>query len=259
MAYNLSLAFEGDSVTRQTFAGLECQLRRRGYNVTKTFDEFIDKTRNWRSQWRSTTELIVLRGTESTTIRHFEFYRPDLVDMHKVLDRYHIDILVFDNGLHYLTTKRELWSFRQDSASLMQTFATKVRLLIWRETTTQHYFTTGGYYAKNLKQPCSPLNESKLTTTSVYMNAMVNVAKSMNWSYVYTDEPDFGHKPLRNDSRELVIIPFRQYTIPMHNLHPSAGDCSHYCSTPYLWLPLWRSLRLAIDRLVEQSRSASVL
>ena len=26
-----------------------------------------------------------------------------------------------------------------------------------------------------------------------------------------------------------------------------AGDCTHYCSTPFLWAPLWRSVRLGVE------------
>jgi hypothetical protein len=41
-------------------------------------------------------------------------------------------------------------------------------------------------------------------------------------------------------------LPFFNLTAQLHYLHPS--ECTHYCSTPYLWMPIWRSLRLAMDR-----------
>ena len=35
------------------------------------------------------------------------------------------------------------------------------------------------------------------------------------------------------------------------NMHPDLGersDCTHYCSTPFVYYPLWRSLRYALNR-----------
>jgi hypothetical protein len=48
--------------------------------------------------------------------------------------------------------------------------------------------------------------------------------------------------------RELVILPQRQFLLPLHDLHSSDGqDCTHFCSSPDLFLPAWRSLRIAMD------------
>jgi hypothetical protein len=44
---------------------------------------------------------------------------------------------------------------------------------------------------------------------------------------------------------EIVILPFYDFTSKLYNLHPH--ECSHYCSTPFLWMPLWRSFRVAMD------------
>ena len=49
---------------------------------------------------------------------------------------------------------------------------------------------------------------------------------------------------------ELVSLPFFNFTSHHYYQHPKEvdGDCTHYCPSPYLYMPLWRTLRLALDR-----------
>lgn len=260
--HNLNLAFEGDSVTRQTFAGLECELRRRNYNVTQTYAESVERSGPFRYQWRSTTELIITTNSSdsdssssTTTIRYFEFYRPEVVSIQKLIQQYKIDILVFDHGLHYVA-KRDMERFKNETMAMLHSLQMNVPLLIWRETSAQHFLATGGhYYGGVTKQPnavCTATKASEISSTSTHLNTMLDALQSLNnpsWSHAFTSDPHFlSSKP--DKDKELIIIPFRQYTIPMHNLHPSTTDCTHYCHTPYLWLPLWRSLRLSLDRMM---------
>jgi hypothetical protein len=50
----------------------------------------------------------------------------------------------------------------------------------------------------------------------------------------------------------VTILPFAEWTRPLHDLHPyddddeGGGDCTHYCSSPFLYMPLWRSIRVGI-------------
>jgi hypothetical protein len=60
----------------------------------------------------------------------------------------------------------------------------------------------------------------------------------------------------------VTILPFSEWTRPLHGLHPynskdddndddgeeTGGDCTHYCSSPFLYLPLWRSIREGIQQ-----------
>jgi hypothetical protein len=71
---------------------------------------------------------------------------------------------------------------------------------------------------------------------------------------------DSAMQPLKNGIREIAILPYYNFSAKLHDLHiildiDSAknkteyrGECTHFCSTPFLWLPLWRSFRLAMDR-----------
>jgi hypothetical protein len=50
--------------------------------------------------------------------------------------------------------------------------------------------------------------------------------------------------------KELLILPQRRALLPLHDLHAQADkdrDCTHFCSSPDLFLPAWRSLRIAMD------------
>jgi hypothetical protein len=71
--------------------------------------------------------------------------------------------------------------------------------------------------------------------------------------------------PLLDGSRddlltEVVVLPYFNFTSQHHGMHPKGGDkeddfqdCTHYCSSPYVYYPLWRSLRLAMERQFTRS------
>jgi hypothetical protein len=44
---------------------------------------------------------------------------------------------------------------------------------------------------------------------------------------------------------DLVILPYREFLVPMYDLH--GGECTHFCASPPHYVPIWRSLRLAMD------------
>jgi hypothetical protein len=43
----------------------------------------------------------------------------------------------------------------------------------------------------------------------------------------------------------LMVLPYREFLLPMHDLH--GGECTHFCASPSQYVPIWRSLRLAMD------------
>jgi hypothetical protein len=44
---------------------------------------------------------------------------------------------------------------------------------------------------------------------------------------------------------DLVILPYREFLVPLHDLH--GDECTHFCASSYQYVPIWRSLRLALD------------
>lgn len=44
------------------------------------------------------------------------------------------------------------------------------------------------------------------------------------------------------DYDNIKVLPFRDVTLPLHNMHPSSDDfedCTHYCYFPQMWQGLW--------------------
>jgi hypothetical protein len=154
--------------------------------------------------------------------------------------------LIFDHGLHYPPTIRDI--FINETTRLLETAKDKLRLLAWRETSAQHFQTEDGDFVGKIT-PCGPLNQS---TKGYRANAMNTVLENLNMTMIDASEPGFRSRPL-SPQQELVFLPYRQYTGNLFDLHP--GECTHYCSTPYIWLPVWRTLRLAFDRVAAQSLS----
>ena len=265
---NWTLAFQGDSLTRQTFVGVECELRRRNlYNVTliHTFEQKEKKPR-WRYGMDQSYELHVSpidedRNTTTLTpqvssaiIRYYAIYRPleDMVD-EKNMIMANNDILVFDHGLHYGSFEDGGAQFLSEMTTLVNALAgntflnetednlqpevdvqrqsngkSRLKIVAWRETTAQHYDTAGGDYHPDANFTyCAPIKMADWRRP--LMDQILNIT-----GVAFPQQFD--------------ILPFHEYTSHLHDLHSSNGDdCSHYCSTPSLWLPLWRTLRLAID------------
>jgi hypothetical protein len=74
---NWMVTFQGDSVMRQNFVGLECELFRRGYNVTVRSERSKKERKNWRYGISDRTTLTVQQGEHQATFRGIWVYRPD--------------------------------------------------------------------------------------------------------------------------------------------------------------------------------------
>jgi len=265
---NWTMAFQGDSMTRQTFSGLECELHRRGYKVVDR--QVLRHPRNhtkkarWRYELDQTVELTVVQqepldgggGTMSSStnnkaaaarsanIRYYAMYRP-LEDMsevaHFAADN---DVLVFDHGLHYMP--QEVGLFRRLMTDVIRTAQhSNLKLLLWRENSAQPYNSTGGHYVggKTGVGCVRPTTEMLAEAGGFRYNATQQVLQQQ--------QPQSSNN--NNSSQPLFrILPFRAYTMQFYDLHLNSmqKDCSHFCSTPSLWLYLWRTLRLALEEAV---------
>lgn len=104
-----------------------------------------------------------------------------------------------------------------------------MQLLAWRETSAQHWNESGGHYVSPSKSICFPMDPEDVEGSDILGKMMKNVTSSST-----------GTEEL------LTILPFRAYTSQLLALHTD-GDCRHFCSSPSLWLPLWRAIRIALD------------
>ena len=89
LEYNLTLAFQGDSMMRQTFVGFECELwRRGGYQISTTWMRNPNRTEpRWRYGLSDTTQLQIVgpKNNQSTSIYFYAVYRPieDMIEVSK--------------------------------------------------------------------------------------------------------------------------------------------------------------------------------
>jgi hypothetical protein len=65
--------------------------------------------------------------------------------------------------------------------------------------------------------------------------------------------PNMPTFPSGTGQPELVVLPYVDFMARQSAFHPYQGntrvtqDCTHWCSAPFLYMPLWRSLRLPMD------------
>jgi len=257
LQHNLTLSFQGDSMTRQTFSGLECDLHRRGYRVETIAKRWADRASD--TQWRigitDTVELSVqlplsanYSWNQTARIVYYAMYRPafDNLEVKRIIDN--SDIVVFDHGLHWCPIV--VGEFRRDTTTLLRAYVdSNLTMVAWRQTSSQHFPTVGGHWIPGAKWTCGKMDQND--TLGYHWLDMVNASKVVGLPIVNAMDADFQEQP--RSTNELVFLPYREYTAPLHYMH--AEDCSHYCSTPYIWLPIWRSLRFGMDRAVPKKSS----
>jgi hypothetical protein len=245
---NLTLSFVGDSVTRQAGAGLECELHRRGYQVETNRIRWSKRLGcSWRHCIGEKVQFTISKpeSTKTAVIYHFGVYRPDPtnVDLKQEILPYS-DIVIFDHGLHWKPYEQE--KFSQAMKTYLRGFQnSNLTMLAWRETSAQHMDSPGGHYGwKKASKECVPIKAGE--EKGYRMPIMQQAAHGAGLKWKNTLDKDFSNQHL--ESNELIFLPFRDYTVPLHYLHPN--ECTHYCYTPYLWLSLWKSVRIAMDRAI---------
>jgi hypothetical protein len=262
---NLTLSFVGDSMTKQVGVGFECDLLRRGYAVTTRILPWIKNKKNcgWRYCIGQKTEMLIQEPSfedndddqrKTAHIYHYGMYRPNDRDDNAEVKQHIMatsDVVVFDFGLHW--TPLEASDFGRAMTSFLRGFAApdnNLTLLAWRETSAQHFDADGGHFGNERRgDTCTAIQTNmapKGANTGFRLPLMKQATFDAGLTWTSPLDPNFSSSVVNEP--ELVVLPFRDYTVPLHYLHP--GECTHYCHSPHMWLPIWRALRLAIDRAV---------
>jgi len=254
------LSFVGDSMMSQTHGGFECELTRRGYGVQRTKEPYKkrkgDGCRGWRNCVFSIKRFIVTKPNSNHDAEiakgnmgeffAIKLYRPqdspNQTDVKEVILPLS-DIVIFDHGLHWYPTEKD--EFADSMKQYLQGYYdSNLTLLAWRETSAQHFDTVGGHYGMPTNtDKCTP--KAGGTEQGYRMPIMRSAAQQVGLVWKSIEDTNFSALPLSKN--DLVFLPFRKHTLPFHDLH-SGAECTHYCHTPNLWLPLWRSIRLAFDQ-----------
>lgn len=249
---SLTLSFLGDSMTRQTFVGLECEIHKHYHHATITRETIKADRSNidtrlapnqaaWRYGLTETVTLGISTPNASTTIQFYGMYRP-FDDMEEVMHVFNTsDVVVFDFGLHFVP-KRELDKFQNLTSNLLRTSAKSTpHLLVWRETSAQHFDNPGGHFGPGMR------HHRCVNMTSQFDGVRLPVVK---------DVAKVKDSSAWNGTDSLLFIPYREFTNGLIHLHDSADvskdkqDCTHFCHTPFVWLPIWRHLRIGMEKYV---------
>ena len=243
---NLPLVILGDSMTLQAFDGLLCELQRRNYQVMSN----VTKTKNFNQGWGKVKAkaVVTIQSTnwpEASVvyIKMFFIYSVPFILAQEANEINKAGgILWFNFGLH---DKNGKFLFN------MQTFLTSLKmdsnfsLVLFRETSAQHYNIANGMYKIGISlrsKKCTPLEWTDMV--GIRDRRVEMAARHAGYDIV-----PMTNATLRKGT--MTMLPFHNFTAALHGSHPYdekiGGECTHYCTTPFLWMPLWRTLRIAMD------------
>jgi len=276
--HNLTIAFMGDSIHSQVMDGLICELERRSYQVTV---EKVDHNPNKETSypyrrhsvsfnyrihsptWGNSTFL-----PQVVTIQFHMMYLLPLIHSDAISNiTAQADVVVLGFGLHWWYDNASPFVLKRRDNYLSQmkelfgniTQQGHVRLLLHRETSAQHFDADGGDfslwydYRDKLSNECQPLNSH--SSTLLWREQAIEKAALDSGTNLIVAGPNMPPlTPRSNNNKtanEVVVLPYLNFTSPHHGLHPhqeGQQDCTHFCSSPFMYYPLWRSLRFAFDR-----------
>jgi hypothetical protein len=138
-------------------------------------------------------------------------------------------VLIANIGVWYNTLEH----FRMQLPGFMKFLEDvgKQNVVLFRETSAQHWnHTAFGYFENGASSEgsCTPLQDSR-------------------------GDSDWRNREVRNVIsneflEEIKIIPFRDVTAPLHQMHPDGDvsrDCTRFCYFPQMWQTVWRALDYA--------------
>ena len=270
--HNLSIVLIGDSMQLQVMDGLICELTRRHFTLVS--DEWV-KPQNISDELgiyhkHSNTRVLRISSPlwntqQIVTIRYHQIY---MVPLNEVGGDFlaltaEADILVLGFGLHWSSGPVYNGKTEYDYVrSMSETFTDvskqgRVKLLVHRESSAEHFDTDhAGEWnfwdkkpAEERSRECHPTSPAN---PAFYWreNAIARAANRSGHSLVFAGPT---MPPPSTRSSEVVVLPYYNFTSKHPHMHPHRDgnrddDCAHFCGSPYLYYPLWRSLRFAMDR-----------
>ena len=222
-------------------------------------------------------------------IRYYGMYRPNFGDNSSEI--YHVmersDVLVFDHGLHYTKDQDKVFLSemtkllgtiyqKKDKTSMLNTRKTVTtavktpKVIAWKETVSQHFDTPTGDYvsASRTGVPEGCVKHPTLRNSSAnpqpdqltwYQDYMMRITQEMGIGLISPDNINSFSSirmgdGLSHGDTSLFVLPFTKYTRSLHYLHPGGSDCTHICYTPFVWMPMWRSLRRILDSVASDHK-----
>ena len=274
-----TLTFWGDSVQKQAFFGFLCELGRRNYQFNMTTNNPTKQLNNWslrRIYTATITSPTWTTGTASlngninnsnntlqngVTLKFFFQYRPirPMAALYNETMRPMLEaqtsVLVYNFGLHWNMLRRDMHKTHLEHVmDTLAQYGTNMSLIMFRETSAQHFLSAGGIgdYEKqdnSTSTSCGP--HTTPTSNPIYgwrnkdAHHTFQEHQFFKSVMVHPNETAVASTALRTNKHAVGIMPFHDFSAARHDVHPE--ECTHFCHTPFLWMPLWRSLRLAMD------------
>jgi hypothetical protein len=259
---NITLAFSGDSMQSQVVDGLLCEMTRRNYTVTQSDSGKLHEDGGPFKKLSSIRDIYVSSPTwkanETAHIRFLALYKFPMVfpeDEERFVRAG--DVLVLGFGLHWGwgrgNTRGPYGEYVNEVANILRKVrnASHVQLVVHRETSAQHFDAPTGDHSTQTKNSSGMCMPTDFDDSHVWWreNAFKQAAADANYSYVVAG-PDMP--PKNSSTPRVVVAPWFNFTGQHHQMHPfnplhPSQDCTHYCASPSLYLPVWRGLRIAMD------------
>jgi hypothetical protein len=162
------------------------------------------------------------------------------------------DIVLFNRGFHVHESnimQREVQSFFNEYLNFHETHQP---MLIWRESSPQHFDTPNGYYNKTrLHFPCHPF----YNITKAYVEDFHNRFVDQLFTY-------YRHVPIMRVWNVSSIANDQHVYLQHRTDEPGEYDCTHFCENSgvfYYWREiLYNILPLVIEHKAKSMRKSSI-
>lgn len=245
---NASIIIIGDSVGRQFFDFLHCEVRREGGRAMSTPSLLSGKY--------FLSSKMISRATDESVAMHFfpasEFYDQNIQNaLWKLHNEHHKLLFAVNTGLHHhheLLYQSVVRAFLSD---LERFYSSKDSRVVWLETTHQNFpnsFEQNGYFsaedAARHKKELSTLSYNKSSDPDIFEKICLpirNTSWRADWrNYIADLEVKRLNHPrvsffTTNHSLMNVVDMFCVSSV-------AQLDCTHFCYSPLMWQPLYHHL-----------------
>jgi hypothetical protein len=254
----MPLIFIGDTISKQNQEALLCELlRTENIDVHgNIYGVYNGKVSNYTLKWKnnknrkvdvyffhmphgSNANAIKSMGEHNHSMHHLLVANASEINAMKANSSLHLDLDEAKDYMRNLTTTYGkvmivanigVWynsrdRFRKDLQILLEWLnylGSNKNIVMFRETTSQHWNNSiNGYFSATddaARGDCAPIED--LSPQHDWRNKVMN-------SLVESEE-------LKN----ITIIPFRDITAPLYNMHPYSSewkDCTSFCYFPMMW------------------------
>eukprot|EP01040_Poterioochromonas_malhamensis_P013947 gene13947-15399_t len=257
MLRNRQLAMIGDSITLQFFTMVVCSLHG-------------TMTAQYHLTWKDVSYAFgpeVCRGVEhchlssssvfypdyNTTITiHFEYSSHSLLVYYQQLRLTSNDIVLMNRGLHLgnpFAMQKQVQNLFNEYLNIPES---QQPMLIWRESSPQHFDTPNGFYNKSsLYFPCHAYYD----VTKAYVEDFHNRVVDQMFTY-------YKHVPIMRVWNVSSIASDHHVSLQHRIDEPGGYDCTHFCENSgvyYHWREiLYNILPLVIEHKAKSMRKSSI-